>query len=356
MSKKKLTSEQVQTIEDTLKSNTEKEKLYEYLIRNDIVGIEIFSYLNNSKFDSKFIYEPVMYDVFIRRLPIYFYEQYNSYDGDNYDYIQTNPNKPKVAIPKHIGDFTQYALSDMKRDSKDLESLYSTVEKMYYHHKLDLRTIFNYPIDQTGYCSRKDFLMQWAHYLDLAVEYGVEEKMPKRFLVTYNYMLERAGMKPIIYEIKELYSGEYIHRAGNVIRVEGVFPCEDGIPIMRWIGLEIKNPTKIWSEINERSEGNLYIEINSKTAIWGLNCWNDDDDWYLLYGGPLLMEFDYEKLKEHRRREKLTQKQVAEAIGAAERTYQKWESGDTSPDCIYLLRLINVLDIKDVYELTKINI
>ena len=125
---------------------------------------------------------------------------------------------------------------------------------------------------------------------------------------------------------------------------------------MRWIGLKVKDSTKIWTEINERLTGNLFIEINSKTSVWGLNCWNNDDDWYLLYGGPLLMEFDYMKLKEHRHREKLTQRQVAESIGAAERTYQKWESGDTTPDCIYLLRLINLLDIRDVYELTKMNI
>lgn len=53
---------------------------------------------------------------------------------------------------------------------KSLEALYNTIERMHYHHKLDLKTIFNYPIDQTEYVSRKDFLIQWANYLDLAEE------------------------------------------------------------------------------------------------------------------------------------------------------------------------------------------
>ncbi|AHF08761.1 XRE family transcriptional regulator [Dehalobacter restrictus DSM 9455] len=59
-------------------------------------------------------------------------------------------------------------------------------------------------------------------------------------------------------------------------------------------------------------------------------------------------------MKDIRKREGLTQQQIADWIGASLRTYQKWESGDTNPDCYYLLRLMNVLDIRQVSELTKI--
>lgn len=66
------------------------------------------------------------------------------------------------------------------------------------------------------------------------------------------------------------------------------------------------------------------------------------------------MEFDSEALKEIRKRENLSQRQVAEAIGASVRTYQKWESGNTTPDSHHLLRLMNIIDIRDTKELTKL--
>ena len=51
------------------------------------------------------------------------------------------------------------------------------------------------------------------------------------------------------------------------------------------------------------------------------------------------MEFDHTVLKERREHLKYTQQEVADAVGANIRTYQKWEYGDTQPDGYYLLRL-----------------
>ncbi|KZL88938.1 helix-turn-helix domain-containing protein [Clostridium magnum] len=348
MENRALSDEQLQIIEDAIKDVSEREKLIEYLGRHDVVGKEIFAYLNITRAEIwDVIYEPVSYDVFIKRIPIYFYHS----DGQK----------------GSVGNFSQYAMgiyeyyADDTEYTENLEKLYMAVERMHYQHMLDLKTIFNYPIEQTGYCSRTDLFMQWANYLDLAGKYGVSNKTPKYFIVEYNYILERAGLKPIIYEIKEQYSGEYMSRTGNVIRVEGTFPFDDnGNPIMKWIGLDVIEPTRIWGKVDDRSKGYICIEVNSKTAIYGLNCWgsndNGEDCWHRLYVGPLLIEFDYKKLKECRNRENLTQKQVAAAIGSAERTYQKWESGETTPDCIYLLRLMNVLNIKEVDELTSVSI
>ena len=49
----------------------------------------------------------------------------------------------------------------------------------------------------------------------------------------------------------------------------------------------------------------------------------------------------------------MTQANVADAIGTSVRTYQKWESGETTPDGHYLLRLMNWLDIDSVQSLVK---
>ena len=80
-----------------------------------------------------------------------------------------------------------------------------------------------------------------------------------------------------------------------------------------------------------------------------------EDYWYQVYAGPLTMEFDYKVLKEYRKRFDFTQQQVADAVGTTVRTYQKWESGETTPDGHFLLRLLNWLDISDIQDVTKYN-
>ncbi|CAG7651397.1 helix-turn-helix domain-containing protein [Paenibacillus allorhizosphaerae] len=338
-------------IREYIKGKYVLEKLESYFSRHDLIGEEIFPYLGEIGKDfvvhlgERYSYHPVMKDVFIRRIPFYFY-------------------KPDEVSLNNIGDLNQYIMGILREplafeeSEVWLERLYQALEKMFYHHKLDLLTIFNYPIDQTGHVSQTEMLFQWAHYLDLAEKMNLPEKTPKHFIVAYNYALEMVGLPPIIYEIEEAFNYEYISRQGNEFELRGRFPCgEDGQPILRWIGVKIKNPNKVWAKVDKRLKGSLYVEANPTTAIWGLNCWGKHDDgsdaWYPLYVGPQLMEFDPEALRDIRNREKLSQKQVADAIGASVRTYQKWESGHTTPDSHHLLRLMNVLDIRDTKELTR---
>ena len=75
--------------------------------------------------------------------------------------------------------------------------------------------------------------------------------------------------------------------------------------------------------------------------------------WQQIYAGPQTMEFDNDALREFRRAKNMTQANVADAIGTSVRTYQKWESGETTPDGHYLLRLMNWLDIDSVQSLVK---
>jgi len=228
---------------------------------------------------------------------------------------------------------------------------------MYYHYNLDLVTIFQYTIEQTGQVSQTEMLFNWAHYLELAEKLNIPDKAPNHFIVTYNHALEKVGLPPLIYELEEEFNYEYINRKGNIFELRGMIPCdEDGKPILRWIGVKIKNEKKVWAKLNKRLKGSLFVEATPTTVIWGMNCWGTHDDgsdaWYPLYVGPQLMEFDPQALRDIRARQKLSQRQVAEAIGASVRTYQKWESGHTTPDSHHLLRLMNVLDIRDTKELT----
>jgi len=344
-----LTDTQLQMIQQCLGSKDEKIKtLLDYLDRNETVGPEIGSYLKLPDV-FEYCYTPVHRDTFIRRLPIYLF----------------GLEKDEHGKLKHYDSIYEYAgrtrLDDRDDYAKDLEALYSSVEKMYYHHKISLDVLFRYPTDQVGLIGQLNVLMQWSDYLDLSEKYSIQDKTPKHLIVSYNYLLEQEGRTPLMYYLEELNNYEYIWRTQDIIEVRGIFPCDTaGRPIWRWIGLRIKDATVLEVDVNKRLKGSIKIKINPYSAIWGLNCYNAKEDqgdyWYLLYAGPMLMTFDYKALKIERERVKMTQKEVAESIGAVVRTYQKWECGDTTPDCLYLLRLLNLFDIRDISELTRVDL
>lgn len=345
---------QREVIDTYIKEKSVRDRFISYISRHELVGEEIFPYLGKPVEDfvlsgeDNFLYQPVSREVFIKRVPFYFYQ-------------------PDIKNQRKVGKLLQYILGLSERDGfgigneykNRLEDLFIELEKMFYHHKIDLETIFEYPVQQTGYAQRTDFLLMWAHYLELAEKHGMNEKTPKHLIVSYNYALEQAGLSPIIYELHETYNYEYINRTGNVLSVQGIFPCDQlGNPILRWIGLDIQNPVNVWAEVDHRLKGTLYIKAGPKTAVFGRNCGgrneNGSDIWIELYVGPQLMHFNSRALKAIREGQRLTQREVAEAIDTSIRTYQKWESGDTTPDSHNLLRLMKVLDIRDTQELTKV--
>lgn len=320
------------------------DRLVDYLSRHEIVGLEVFPYLGFDKMN-EYLFQPVKKEVFIRRVPFYFHRSLKN----NLEDLGT------------VYDFV-YRVIEVSGDSyeEELEHFYLSLEMLHYNYKIDTATIFNYTIRQTGYVGEFKSIYTWLHYLELAKKYGIDEKTPRHLIIDYNIVREMAGLEPIIYELRDMYIGNYIERVGNIIKMEGVFPCDrNNQPILKWIGVRIKNAKKIWLDVNDRLKGFLYVEITPTTKVWGLNVYGRDDDlsdiWYNLYTGPLLMEFDYRIIKDKRVGLRMTQKQVAEAIGASDRTLQKWERGETTPDGHYLLRLMNVLDIKELSEITVIH-
>ncbi len=126
---------------------------------------------------------------------------------------------------------------------------------------------------------------------------------------------------------------------------------------MKWIGIRAKNIGKITCNCEKSQKGNLTIEITPTSVIHLLNVYNRSDDeedtWYQIYAGPLCMEFDFPMLKRRRKMLNMTQQEVADAIGATVRTYQKWENGETTPDGHFLLRLMNWLDIPDAQSVVS---
>ena len=132
---------------------------------------------------------------------------------------------------------------------------------------------------------------------------------------------------------------------------------------MRWTNIRVKDAQDITFDNEKSRYGSLIIYLSPSTTIHlGHNMPNSylmypDEEPYVeqIYAGPRNMDFDHKKLKNLRIERGLTQLELAEAIGASVRTYQKWESGLTTPDGANLIRLMNWLEIYDVQEFIKYN-
>ena len=326
------------------------EKLNKYLEIHDTVGNEVFSYCDkgtgregaasySSWLDDEHGYIPLPVDVFIRRIPFYFF-------------VNDHSNN-------RIGCLHYLISGLIQEDEKEpkLEKLYTSLEYMFYEKNLALADMFCYIIEQSHHVNKAEMIFRWCHYLHLCDEFYSKDYMPDCFITNYNEALERKGLPPIIYEIRDIGVGEISWRSGKQIEFEGVFPYDrNGQPIMKWMGLRVQNAKALFYTQDKSSRNRLLVEITPNTIIHALNSYNrngEDDCWYQIYAGPKTMEFDYEVLKDARKRLKYTQQEVADAVGSTVRTYQKWESGDTTPDGHYLLRLLNWLDIRDIKDIVR---
>lgn len=164
-----ITEQQEDFLKEYIKDKDAYRKLIDYLSRHDIIGEEVFPYLvgsgkEASTFGEPFAYHPVSKDIFIKRIPFYFY-------------------KPAKGFLGNLQHYVSGILRESVEDDYDklLEEMYNTLEMMMYHYKLDIETIFDYTIQQSGYVCRTDLLFDWAHYLQLAERFGIPEKNTKTF-------------------------------------------------------------------------------------------------------------------------------------------------------------------------------
>ncbi|MDD3171425.1 MAG: helix-turn-helix transcriptional regulator [Bacilli bacterium] len=326
------------------------EKIIGYLKIHDIVGDEIFdiSVSKNenqrkiSLVESEWGYDPIQTDIFVRRIPFYYY-------------VSDRSKGEFGSLVYLISGFSdRYGL-------KDWEKLYKVLERMFYHHKLSIQDIMRYISNQTGVSNRTDLFLQWGNYLDMCEKLHIDDKLPKSFIYSYNLILEKSGESPIIYEPGLVGFNENFLRNGNEIIIGGEFPCdENNNPVMKWIAIWIEDAEYIKAYDTFSMTGTkiidkeLHIGINPTTKIYMPNIYNSRDEkediWYPVYFGPMVMNFSSEVLRVYRNTLKYTQQKVADAIGVQVRTYQKWESGETIPDGYNLIRLMNLLNITTVQD------
>lgn len=370
----KLTEEQINIIRHyTDGYRIDREKLVSYLEKHKTIKSEVFSYCSKvSKrdfgsrgycmyLDDEPMYTPVDRDTFIRRVPFYFCQVPVSKDSRS---------GLSFIIP----------VKDKKSSvTEDYDAFYADLEWMFYSLGIPVETIFLYSRDQVtpppepkdesprglfsirmsrsmfqeGGLDGRQLFRYWRHYLHLCVENGLSDYMPARFITAYNEVLEKSGQAPIIYYPIKEYGSAYT-KDENAIVCSGHFPCDkDGNPIFKWMSIRVKHPGPISYDVDKSKCGELRIGLAPKTIMHVLDGEDGEMEWEQIYAGPQTMEFDNEALREYRRMRNMTQSNVAEAIGTSVRTYQKWESGETTPDGHYLLRLMNWLDIDSVQRLVK---
>lgn len=362
-------------------------KLIQYLEKHATIKKDIFrhcSLLGNKwsmddeaycgflDYDTAF--QPVSRTVFIRRIPILFHCPLQS---------------DKKGHRSGLWHILPSAADPV--DPQALEDLYLDLEFMFYGLGLTMECICGYSLEQVfrrlihkknkrpgssfeisiavdeemigieGEMDHRELFQMWRHYLHLCCDLGWTDYTPERFITKYNVALEATGLAPIIYRPLLQYGVYYFTRRGSTFICKGHVPCDDtGSPILKWIGVRVDNPKAIRFSGKLSRAGTLEIELQPNTSIylWGEDNFFDDEEpvapdnqWHQIYAGPLNMEFNHQALRTYRKAAGMTQKEVAKAVGANLRTYQKWESGESVPDGHYLLRIINWLQIEDVQDL-----
>ncbi len=368
----------------------DQEKLIKYLTIHDMVGIEVFEYVAKDVYPNNpggktalsvaFIdgncascFEPMPVDVFIRRIPFNFYIEgeptYKDAEGkeqERWHVIEI------TSLTYCIGKEAGVAYHNHRETPLTMEDAYQKLEFLYYEHGYSLAEIFSYT-EGEQWCCFDETYADWFDYLDMCIELGWDDYMPDAFYYRYNLAREALGKDPIIFYIMDIDSEawknkgpdavEYCVRKGNKLSLLGMFPVdENGIPVMRWIGVDIKDADSITSDFREKGsfEFHIIVTLTPRTVIRALIPTERDEvgntieaagrTWKQLYAGPQTMTFDYKVMKKRRKALGYTQKQVANAVQTNERTYQKWECGETTPDGYYLLRILNWLDITNIND------
>lgn len=378
----KLTNEQIKFVKESIKGKkVDEEKFLMYLEKNDPVGEEIFDECKAENDHTIFIspftfgfrkkargYLPVKTEVFIRRIPFYYYRADRGYS---------------------FRSWMVDLISDNEEYEEELEKAYQVLEYLYYEGGISVDEIMSYIKIQLfgreeeigkqhnaetaisksllhtfSWITEKKLLYDWAEYIKICKKIGWNDYFPERFITKYNEALEMAGFPPIIYGFHSKSRLLHLDRDRNKISCTGNFPCDGlGRPIMKWIGIRTENVERVSCTCVNSQCGELIIQIKPESMIYVLNYVDGNGElaepggagtvisWEQQYAGPLNMVFDNEALKEARKDFKMTQKELADAVGTSVRTYQKWENGDTKPDCQSLLRLMNWLEIEDVQYL-----
>ena len=370
------------------------EGLINYLSNSNLVPAEVFDNFkiknppvrSRRVFYASFVpidptsigYKPLPIEEFVRRIPLYFYVSKPQFDVDtnNLSLVASGYSMDYHFKHRKGNDFFEPV-------EIDYEPMYEVLLFMLYDCHLSPDDIFSYPFVQCAYAREWSIYEKWYKYLLLDIKFHIGNYKPVNLIFSLNELLERDGQDPIVYELYyDEESTEPYETEKNKIILEGMVPVNPrtGEVVKRWLGLWLEKEKSIaaigylGSKSENQKERNtldvkVVIELNPDTKVFCLNAFDreyeklpedikkypeeDVNYWDPIYLGPKAMEFDPEQLKNLRSEVGLTQKELAEMIDVKIRTYQNWEMGVSLPDGLSLIKIMNVLGIKNIYSLIK---
>lgn len=347
----------------------------EYLKNNSIIEFDIFKKSCKKKVSYSFLrcYKPIPRDVFISRLPIYFYDLKDNssmlmteYFADYvYDYIITDEE----------GREYMYEGEETFKPEYNLEPAYKLLDKIISVFEVPVDKVFNYLKEYFGENFGYLKVSQWVNYFELLDEPNENNVFPKNFYFAINTEMEKHGQTPRLVTIYTHPNKAKFDPAEKKLTftISGYFPLdEEGKLRIDWVGVwfeEIVRYDMIEDDsvVEEDDDGQFFymhnfygtghitieIEVNEKSRVFALYKRKGDDGqfhkyWEQIYAGTTHSKFSFKPIIKERERLKLSQKEVAEKADINLRSYQRMEAGESIPDALGLIALMNLLDIKNV--------
>lgn len=300
------------------------DKLVEHLKSRQMILINVFrecKYVHiHESFTPRILlstygYETLEREVFIRRCPFFFYTG---------------------------TDILTLLIEDAIAKGHDIESVYQTLEELFYEYFFSVEEIYTY-ICKQNLAKLSDTLFMWKDYLSMRLWNPESGIMPERLLTAYYDIIEKSGIKPPDCKATQ----KEVCNVDGYIEFAGTFPCDtDGQPILKWINLQIDNPRYIKCTCKYSEVGTMQVGLNHNTVIW--ETYEEVDGSIakrLIYCGSKHITFNFGVLRNKRKQLELSQEYVSDAIDTSVRTYQRWENGEAEPSGVLLLRLLNFLQL-----------
>ena len=363
------------------------EMMLDYLNMHDSITKEIFDTCitpraaKSVQFTFIQLMKPVSREVFIKRLPIYFYdinvstrsEMTRFFDG--YRDYELGETSLEDIFAMDLAEEDEYP------EDFDFEHLYEVIDDVVFNYKIPMEKVLQFMNGQSGDVGIYEVFDKWYQYIKLVDNLTEENVFPDNIYYALNVELEKTGHDPIMYFPVIDRTGEYIaFRDGESFNIGGYFPSdEDGHVATQWVAIWPYKVRDLTEEEKERSKANwerqkklkgkipalrttLRIPIGPETRVFighedlvSNGAFSDDDVfrqyWKEAFSGSKIVKIDCSKIAKIREKRGYSVKDITDGTGINIRTYQRIETGEGSPDALNLVKIMKFLEIEDYDEL-----
>lgn len=387
----KITAEEENIVRQNVNTNFfDVEAFIDYLNTHEDIGLEIFeNTLKDKRVSWTYLrlLEPTDRSVFIKRLPIYFYDLEADASEPSMSVFFKGYMRYKEDVPEIHLEFLEMEAGveneDEDRFQFSYEPLYKMIDEVVFDYKIPIHKVLEYLDKQCGDVNEFFVFDVWLKYIKIVENLSEDNVFPKNILYAYNTELVKRGEKPIIYYPAVDPTGDpVIFRKNGSILIGGYFPKdENGDLVKEWIGIWAENIVPLTeseikaAELRKQALENrgghqspeLKTTIRLKTGadtrvfiaqeeVVGEDAFGQDEIvqyWKQEYVGPKVMKFDFSYIAKRREKLGMTIKDVSEATDINMRTYQRIESCETAPDGLNLIRIMDILNIDSYAKFIK---